>query len=193
MKDENSERRAGWALGLALIVFLILVLGSIIGLSITRDGIFNFIGRSDPLTGDNTVKNYITYEDGRKENNSSAIVNAEFEIDGLIFSNFVLETKDDESTTLSMNIKNATENDIAQKTIVFGFLDNFGDEIIDELAMLTPEVLPANSDTQWAMVVLDNIVNADEITVRELGKEIQENNEVVSGENTDINNEVSGD
>ena len=180
---DSKDKKALYILLIAIVIFIILLVGSIIGLKITRNGIDKFLSKNNLQTGN---LNYIIYEDGKKENTSNDVVNAEFEFDGLKFSHFVIETIDGVST-VKLNVQNTTDNEIAEKTIKISFLDEFGNEVIEDKVATTNGnleskinkiiIIPINDDisniTSIDLVVLneeDNIDSGEEIINNDSGE-----------------------
>ena len=66
----GTEKKAFWIIGIALIIFLIILFGSLIGLKITRDGLNNVIKNHGKNSGEinNLVQNYEELENGVKIN-----------------------------------------------------------------------------------------------------------------------------
>lgn len=184
----GEHRKSFWIIGIALIIFLILLLGSIIGLYLVRRGIDDALVNSGILSGDmsDEVLNYQELEDGTKENISEAIRDAEFDVDGIKLSHFTIQTATDGICTITAHIENLTEENIENKSF-FMVLKDSNDEVItkisfdvEDLVAQTPVITVKSIDVDCA--------NAATIEMEEFGVEVP-----ASGDMLDVEPEVSGD
>ena len=183
-KDNNSSNKNAYLyLELAVLFFLIVLFGSLVGLTLTRIGANNFVLKNK--YNENENETYIEYEDGSRENISDGVVNAEFEYDGLIFSHFEIEST--ESTcTLKVEIENTTNLDIEEKTFLVSFYDALGDELTETVTLTTDGAIASNSMQKIIAPIRDDVVTATSIGIELVGN--NEDNTIASG---DIDN--SGD
>ena len=96
----GTEKKAFWIIGIALIIFLIILFGSLIGLKITRDRVNDLIKNQGKNSGElnNVVQNYEELENGVKVNTSDDVREAEFTKDGIRLSHFNIDEIDGFST-----------------------------------------------------------------------------------------------
>ncbi len=130
----ETEKKAFWIVGIALIVFLIILFGSLIGLKITRDGI-NKIANTDLGNGtvtQNAVQNYEELENGVRYNTSEDVVNAEIVKNGIRLAHFNIDEIDGIST-VSASIENVTQEIIKDITINVRIYDS-NDVLLAEFA-----------------------------------------------------------
>ena len=180
----GEHKKAFWVVGIALIIFLVLLFGSIFGLKLVRDKANEI--QNDPALiggqGNDNVLNYRELEDGTKENISDSIREAEFEIEGVKLSGFSIKSKDG-SSTITANIENTTEEVIAGKTFMIELIDANGENVteftmdIAELAAKVPTITIRTLNTDCA--------NAETIDVSIAGanSEVEVSGEaIVSGE-----------
>lgn len=136
MKKENTNEKIFWVIGIALIIFLILVLGSIIGLKMVRKGIHNVVdGNGQTTYSDNNI--YEVDEDGVKRNVYEGITDAEVDVDLVRFSQFtimerVLEMGEDNNEIecdLGLDIENMTEEPMENAAYTIRFYNIKGEEL----------------------------------------------------------------
>ena len=134
MTEEETHERAFWIVGIGIIVFLILLLGSIIGLKYTRENaekVGEIAGNTPTQTVINNEpesKNYTVWEDGTKENVTDGIKKAQIDVDKVRFSSFsIIERKVEDlyegedvsiSSTLSSAVENMNENVLQEGSYV---------------------------------------------------------------------------
>ena len=99
MKETNGEnniQKPIWIIGISLIIFLLLLAGSLVILKISRDGLNKVAEKGDIITETNTRKsdNYIVLADGTKLIKNEEVLNAVEEIEGMVVKNFEIEEKD---------------------------------------------------------------------------------------------------
>ena len=106
----GTEKKAFWIIGFALIIFLIILFGSLIGLKITRDRVNNVIKNQGKNSGElgEVVQNYEELENGVKINTSDEVREAEFVKDGIRLSHFNIDEIDGFST-VSASFENMTQ------------------------------------------------------------------------------------
>lgn len=158
--EKNTHQKAFWIVGIALIIFLILVLGSVIGLKLTRDGVNNFVGQIG--NGNQDEQNYVVLEDGTKENTSDGIKNAVFTIEGRKFYDFKVTEKNGLST-VEAKIQNVTE-EVLQGASFKVRLFNTKNELIKEYTILTASIQP-NVSTLTVTNVMEDCTDAASIEV----------------------------
>ena len=142
----KTERNAFLIVGIALIIFLVILLGSLIGLKITRDGLNNVIKNHGKNSGEinNLVQNYEELENGVKINTSEEVRNAEFVKDGIRLSHFNIDEIDGFST-VSASIENMTQEVIKDITIVVKMYDS-NNTLLAEFSAVTSSIEPENMD-----------------------------------------------
>ena len=142
----KTERNAFLIVGIALIIFLVILLGSLIGLKITRDGLNNVIKNHGKNSGEinNLVQNYEELENGVKINTSEEVRNAEFVKDGIRLSHFNIDEIDGFST-VSASIENMTQEVIKDITIVVKMYDS-NNTLLAEFSAVTSSIEPENME-----------------------------------------------
>ena len=142
----GTEKKAFWIIGIALIIFLIILFGSLIGLKITRDGLNNVIKNHGKNSGEinNLVQNYEELENGVKINTSEEVRNAEFVKDGIRLSHFNIDEIDGFST-VSASIENMTQEVIKDITIVVKMYDS-NNTVLAEFSAVTSSIEPENME-----------------------------------------------
>lgn len=142
----GTEKKAFWIIGFALIIFLIILFGSLIGLKITRDGINNIIKNQGKTSGElgEVIQNYEELENGVKINTSDEVKEAEFIKDGIRLSHFNIDEIDGFST-VSASIENMTQEVIKEITIVIRLYDS-NDTLLAEFSAVTSSIEPGNMD-----------------------------------------------
>lgn len=142
----KTERNAFLIVGIALIIFLVILLGSLIGLKITRDGLNNVIKNHGKNSGEinNVIQNYEELENGAKVNTSEEVRNAEFIKDGIRLSHFNIDEIDGFST-VSASIENMTQEVIKDITIVVKMYDS-NNTLLAEFSAVTSSIEPENME-----------------------------------------------
>ena len=158
----ETEKKALWIIGIALIVFLIILFGSLIGLKITRNGI-NKIVNSNLNNGaviQNAIQNYEELENGVKYNTSEDVTGAEFVNNGIRLAHFNIDEIDGIST-VSASIENVTQEIIKDITINVRIYDS-NDVLLAEFAAETSSIEPDNVD-MISSQIMKSCVNAARI------------------------------
>lgn len=163
MKDNNEK--AIWVIGIALIIFLILLGGSLIGLKLTRDGANKVLNNggvnpSGRLIQD--VEEYTVLEDGTKKSTNKDIAETEIDNNGIVFSNFaILERPENENqpegtvySEVDFDIKNTTNEMMKNKTFVIKLYGDDGN-MIQDLSVFVAE-LGAGQSTRIANFLYGN-------------------------------------
>lgn len=142
----KTERNAFLIVGIALIIFLVILLGSLIGLKITRDRLNNVIKNQGKNSGEQgeVIQNYEELENGVKINTSDDVREAEFTKDGIRLSHFNIDEIDGFST-VSASIENMTQEVIKDITIVIRLYDS-NDTLLAEFSAVTSSIEPENMD-----------------------------------------------
>lgn len=171
VKFEEHEKRAFWIIGFAVILFLVLVLGGIILLKVTRN-VLDDVNELDGnlVIGGEEIKNYTTDEDGERRNVSEGVVDAEFEVAGRRFSHFNIREYAGLST-IDAAVENLTEETLPESDFVLTFYDDNGDAL-DEIVVSIREIEPRNMEMLIATVEED-IVNAKSIDVKEVADSVE--------------------
>ena len=140
----GTEKKAFWIIGFALIIFLIILFGSLIGLKITRDRVNNVIKNQGKNSGElgEVVQSYEELENGVKINTSDEVREAEFVKDGIRLSHFNIDEIDGFST-VSASIENMTQEVIKEITIVIRLYDS-NDTLLAEFSAVTSSIEPEN-------------------------------------------------
>lgn len=164
--ENKTNQKAFWIVGIAVIVFLILLLGSIIGLKFTRDGINGVLDKFG-IAGNNPSKpNYVVLDDGTKENTNEDIKNAEFTIEGRKIYNFVIRDREGLST-VEVVIENITEEVLPEATFKIGIY-NSNNKLIADYTILTSEIEPM-MPTMIVTSIMKDCSNASRIEVEMIG------------------------
>lgn len=142
----GTEKKAFWIIGFALIIFLIILFGSLIGLKITRDRVNDVIKGQGKNSGElsNIVQNYEELENGLKVNTSEEVERAEFIKDGIRLSHFNIDEIDGLST-VSASIENMTQEVIKDITITVKMYDS-NNTLLGEFSAVTSSIEPENMD-----------------------------------------------
>lgn len=169
VKFEAHEKRAFWLIGLAVILFLVLVLGGIILLRIAR----NALNDASNLSGDilnlsNANQNYTTDEDGERKNVSEGVVDAEFEIGSRRFSHFNIREYAGR-TTVDASVENLTEETLPESNFLITFLDESG-EALEKIVVRVGAIEPNGMEMLFTTLEED-LVNAESIDVQEIVNE----------------------
>ena len=163
---ENTTEKSFWIVGFGWIIFLILLIGSIVGLAMTRGGINNILGKVDDIDGNGNKENFIILEDGSKENVNEDITTAEFTIDGRKFHSFKIVEKEGISS-VEAKIENVTENILPEASFKIRIYGE-NDELIKEYMIITTEIKPKAS-TLTATNIIEECANAVKVEVEMVG------------------------
>lgn len=131
LSEEQTHERAFWIIGIAIIIFLILLGGSLIGMKIIRDKanhVGDVVGEVDGLTNNN----YVVLENGNKKLTKPSITDFEVEVEGRKFDNFSIEILD-EGTDITANVTNVTEETLPQGSYTLELFDGKGNSIVSYL------------------------------------------------------------
>ena len=183
MKENETHQKAYWIVGIALIVFLILLFGSIIGLKITRDGLNNVtdkVGDLDTPGGVAEVPNYEVWDDGTKENISEGVIDAEFNFDGLRISHCSIIERDENFSEISLDVENMTEEKIGKKTLLVKLYDA-EDKLMTEFTVEANELEP-QAPTHVRAIKMESCVDAKRVAVELINTTPEVVEDVVSGE-----------
>lgn len=169
-ENSNTNQKAFWIVGIAIIVFLVLVLGSVIGLKITRDGINSILGNNNigNNSGSGANPGYVVLEDGTMQNTNANIRDTEIVVDGRKFSNFSIEEKEGTST-IKVDIENTTDEDLGVATFEIKLYDS-EDNLITEYSMLTTEQ-EAKAKTTALTSLVKSCINTARIEVNLISAE----------------------
>lgn len=126
-EDEKTLEKAFWIIGIALIVFLIILGGVLIGLKITRDGANRISGSLDGKNG-GAGENYVVQDDGSRVVTNKDVTNYSAVVAGRKFSNFVIEEKDGFSS-LAATIANVAGEKLESKQYMITLYDEEDNEI----------------------------------------------------------------
>lgn len=173
VKFEENEKRAFWIIGFAVILFLVLVFGGIILLKITRNTLddVNNAFSGDVLNNTQSNLNYITSEDGEKENVSEGVVDAEFTIDGRRFSHFNIREYEG-VTTIDFSIENETDEEVPTDNFLVIVKDDNGDSL-EELSVTIRKIEPHGMEMYYTTLEED-LANAESIEVRAIAENAEE-------------------
>lgn len=170
MKETNGEnniQKPIWIIGISLIIFLLLLAGSLVILKISRDGLNKVAEKGDIITGTNTSKsdNYIVLADGTKIIKNEEILNAVEEIEGMVVKNFEIEEKDGVSYIKAEIINNSGES-IGDSRISLKIFDANGNQIEDGTSNI-PELKP-NQSTIITITSYKDCINVTKVKVEKL-------------------------
>lgn len=144
-QNDNTHQKVYWIIGIAVVVFLILLFGSLIGLKITKDGSNNILNKFDNISNiDNGQgkQNYEVLEDGTKSNNSVGIANAEFTFnEGIRVSHCSILERENGFSEISLDIENITEEKLNGLSLLVKLYDS-EDKLITEFPMITSDIEP---------------------------------------------------
>lgn len=118
----ETAKKVYWIIGIAVIVFLVMLLGSLIGLKITRDGLNSVIKNYGKNSGE-IQSSYEVLADGTKVNISDAVKNAEFTKDGIRVTNFSIMEADGIST-VSYTIENISQETVKDISVRIALYDS---------------------------------------------------------------------
>ncbi len=169
VKFEENEKRAFWIIGFAVILFLVLVFGGIILLKITRntlDDVNNALS-GDILNNNQSNVNYVTAEDGEKENVSEDVIGAEFTIDGRRFSHFSIREYEG-VTTIDFAIENETDKEVPTENFLVILKDDNGDSL-ETLSVTIRKIDPHGMEMYYTTLEGD-LANAKSIEVRAIAE-----------------------
>ena len=167
MKETNGEnniQKPIWIIGISLIIFLLLLAGSLVILKISRDGLNKVAEKGDIITETNTRKsdNYIVLADGTKLIKNEEVLNAVEEIEGMVVKNFEIEEKDGVSYIKAEIINNSGES-IVDSRISLKIFDANGNQIEDGTSNI-PELKPNQSTIITITSYKDNLFLLEGIT-----------------------------
>ena len=170
MKETNGEnniQKPIWIIGISLIIFLLLLAGSLVILKISRDGLNKVAEKGDIITGTNTSKsdNYIVLADGTKVIKNEEVLNAVEEIEGMGVKNIEIEEKDGVSYIKAEIINNSGES-IGDSRISLKIFDENGKQIEDGTSNI-PELKP-NQSTIITITSYKDCINATKVKVEKL-------------------------
>lgn len=165
--NKNSIRKPIWIIGISLIIFLLLLAGSLVILKISRDGLNKVAEKGNIITGANNIKsdNYIVLADGTKVIKNEEVLNAVEEIEGMVVKNFEIEEKDGVSYIKAEIINNSGES-IGDSRISLKIFDANGNQIEDGTSNI-PELKP-NQSTTIAITSYKDCINATKVKVEKL-------------------------
>lgn len=173
MKDEkksgeNTGEKFFWIVGIAVIIFMILLLGSLIGLKITRDKIggisgFQWSGNS----------NYEILDNGTMRNTNNEILRTEIDVDNVRFSHFAITQRNGESgedevydTDISFDIENMNEEVLESALYIVALYDSSNTKLIDFSIQL--DNLPAREPVMFRQNLSKSCVDAAHIEVEKV-------------------------
>ena len=158
--EEQTHERAFWIIGIAIIIFLILLGGSLIGMKMIRDKA-NYVGEVVDKAGE-ISNNYVVTESGVKQVTNPAITELEVEVEGRKFHNFSIEVSE-EGSNISADVTNMTEEKLPQSSFTFELYDGQGNMIIAYLIGIT-EAEPGKTTSILSSVLVD-CLNVERIEV----------------------------
>jgi len=164
---EKLDEKPFLAIGIALIIFLILVLGSIIGLKIVRDKI-NGTGGTTGRTNMNT-SNYEVLENGVKSNTSTGVTNAEIDIDNIRFNHFGIVERGEADfldTDITFDVENMDEEERGPLSFLIRFFDSKEQLITDFTIRI--ESLPARESIPFRQNLNFSCVDAAKVVVQKI-------------------------
>lgn len=168
VSEKNNNQKPIWIIGIALIIFLILLAGSLIGLKISRDGLNKVAEKGEFILGNktNTSDNYITLKDGTKVLKNEDILNAREETDGLVVTNFEIEEKKG-TTYIKATVTNSTSGEtVEDERISIKVFDEDGNQIEEGISTLPK--LKATQSTVITIASYKDCINAKGIKVERL-------------------------
>lgn len=176
-KTENdSNEKLFWMIGIALIVFLVLVLISVLILKSTREKA-NSLTDGFHLFGNQTNNvNYEISESGEKRNTSSAIASAQFDFGDIRFSKFSIVEVDKEDdisgeeagvvNDIYFQIENLAQEEKGNESYFVTLFDEKGETIKSFTIRL--EKIPAGGIIQFRQNSDTPCVNAAKIDVQRI-------------------------
>ena len=167
--EENTSEKFFWIIGIAVIVFLILLLGSLIGLKMTRDKINSISGLKLNNNG-----NYEVLEGGTMRNTNDELLRAEIDVDNIRFSNFAITqrnelTDEDEEyydADISFNIENMNEEVVESAMFIVTLYDSSNTKLIDFSIQL--DNLPARKPIPYRQNLNKSCVDAAHVEVEKI-------------------------
>ena len=168
--NNNTHEKAFWVIGIALIVFLVLVLVSVLLLKSTREKANNLNGSLNLFGNQTENVNYETATDGVKRNNNEAVTRAEIDIDNIRFSHFgIVENNrgSEEAGIIDTDITFDIENMDTEEKGKTSFLVTLYDEKDTILTDFTIQIekLPARKAVPFRQNLNISCVNAARVTV----------------------------
>lgn len=171
VKFEEHEKRAFWIVGFAVILFLVLVLGGIILLKVTRNVLDDVNDLDGNLViGGEEIKNYTTDENGERRNVSEGVVDAEFEVAGRRFSHFNIREYAGIST-IDATVENLTEEALSEADFMLSLYDDNGDSL-EEIVVRIGQ-LEARGMEMLITTLEEDLVNAKSIDVKEVPSSVE--------------------
>lgn len=159
--EEKRMEKNFWIIGIAIIIFLLLILGSVVLLKNARDKANNL---TNEMGGNNNNEqpNYIVSADGTKENVNKNVTDAEFVVEGRKFYDFRIVEKDGLST-VEARIENTTDTVLQGATFKVRLL-NSNAEVIKEYVIITTEIQPKAS-TLTVTNIFEDCSDAESVEV----------------------------
>lgn len=163
---EEHEKRAFWLVGLAIILFLVLVFGGIILLRVARNVLDDANDLNGGLvSGSEQNKNYTTDEDGERRNISEGVVDAEFNVSGRSFFDFNINEYAGISTVRA-TVRNLTDETLPESNFNLTFYDDNGDEL-ENVVVKVREIEPQAME-MMITTLEEDLVNSKSIEVKEV-------------------------
>ena len=167
---ENTSEKFFWIIGIGIIVFLILLLGSLIGLKITRDKISGISG----FQFASNKSNYDVLEDGTMKNVNDELLRAEIDIDNIRFSNFAITQRNEDigesgefyDTDINFNIENMNKEVVESAVFIVTLYGSDDTKLIDFSIQL--DNLPAREPIMYRQNVNQSCVDAAHVDIEKL-------------------------
>lgn len=165
--EENTHEKFFWIIGIAVIIFMILLFGSLIGLKITRDKIGNLSGLQLGNNG-----NYEVLEDGTMRNTNKDILRKEIDVDNVRFSHFTISQRNEKNgedeemydTDISFEIENMNEEIIESALYIVSLTDSSDNELINFSIQL--DNLPAREPIVFRQNLTKSCVDTANIDIK---------------------------
>lgn len=164
---ENTHEKFFWIIGIAVIIFMILLLGSLIGLKITRDSVGNI---SEIQFGNN--RNYEVLEDGTMKNTNKDVLRKEIDVDNIRFSHFTISQRNEQNeegeetydTDVAFDIENMNEEVLESALFIVTLYDSNNNKLIDFSIQL--DDMPAREPIVFRQNLTKSCVDTANIDVK---------------------------
>lgn len=165
VEPTNMHQKVYWIIGIALIIFLLFLFGSLIILRITENtanNAANGLNKLQNQKGEEVNYEIINEEHGIKRNASENIEDAEFDINGLRLSH-VRITEFGDTTDITIEVGNISSETVAPQEFNVKFYDS-KNQLLVELPITTEEI-PIETITMVHTMTEKSCVNATRVEI----------------------------
>lgn len=169
--EDNTHQKAYWIVGISLIIFLILLFGSLIGFNIIRNRIQDFSLGNGRRGG----TNYEVSDDGLMKNISKGLAETEINVENIVFSGFTITERNTDSgetetiidSDIRFTIENKSEEDIKDAgSYSVALYDSSNSKLTQFTIKL--DTLPSKKEVMFRQNLNMSCVNADRVEISKI-------------------------